>query len=157
VTYQAPITGLHSPTIFLLNSTDYLMLAQSCKFGVYCCFIGLTHPTACTRARVPLTFGHVQTPPLTQFAVTIYILWKCLWWYPISDPIRHPYFRSSVLFATFARKGCQSTGFELRIPMIYLTFRRSDQILEGGSKNLWTPPAPPPPPIRLIYIPIDNS
>ena len=26
----------------------YLMLAQSCKFGVICSFIGLTHPTACT-------------------------------------------------------------------------------------------------------------
>ena len=32
VTYQAPITGLHSPTLlrFLHNSTHYLMLAQSC-------------------------------------------------------------------------------------------------------------------------------
>ena len=34
-----------------------------------CCSIGLTHPTACIRARVPLTFGHVhrsvKTPPLT--------------------------------------------------------------------------------------------
>ena len=40
VTYQAPMTGLHSrlhsPTLllFLQDSTDYLMLAQSCKFGV---------------------------------------------------------------------------------------------------------------------------
>ena len=71
VTYQAPITGLHSPTLlpFLQNSTDYLMLAQSCKFGVNCCFIGLTHPTTCTQARVPLTIGHVHSrPPLTQFA-----------------------------------------------------------------------------------------
>ena len=50
--------------LFLQNSTDYLMLAQSCKFGVSCCFIGLTHPAACTRARVPLTFGHVHRPPL---------------------------------------------------------------------------------------------
>ena len=50
VTYQAPITGLHSPTLLLIlqDSTDYLMMAQSCKFGVICCFIGLTHPTACT-------------------------------------------------------------------------------------------------------------
>ena len=39
------------------------MLAQSCKFGVNCCFIGLTHPVACTRARVPLTFGHIHRPP----------------------------------------------------------------------------------------------
>jgi hypothetical protein len=41
VTYQAPITGLHSPTLlpFLQNSTGYSMLAQSCnKFGVNCCF-----------------------------------------------------------------------------------------------------------------------
>ena len=35
---------LHSPTLlpFLQNSTDYLMLAHSCKYGVSCCFIGLT-------------------------------------------------------------------------------------------------------------------
>ena len=68
VTYQAPITDLHSPTL-LRNFTDYLMLAQSCKFGSNCCFIGLTHPAACTRACVLLTFGHVHRPvPLTQFA-----------------------------------------------------------------------------------------
>ena len=47
----------------LLNSTDYLMLEQSCKFGFICCFIGLTHPAVCTRARVHLTFGHVLRPP----------------------------------------------------------------------------------------------
>jgi len=66
VTYQAPITGLHSPTLllFLQDSTDYLMLAQSCKFGVNYCFIGLTHPAACTQVCVPLTFGHVHRPPL---------------------------------------------------------------------------------------------
>ena len=33
--------------------TDYLMLAQSCKFEEKCCFICLTHPAACNRARVP--------------------------------------------------------------------------------------------------------
>ena len=32
--------------------TDYLMLAQSCKFGVICCSIGLTRTAACTLARV---------------------------------------------------------------------------------------------------------
>jgi len=48
---------------FLQNSTDYLMLAQSCRFGVNCCFIGLTYPAACTWAHVPLTFGHVHRPP----------------------------------------------------------------------------------------------
>jgi hypothetical protein len=66
VTYQAPITGLHSPTLlpFLQNSTDYLMLAQYCKFGVTCCFIGLTHPAVCTRARVCASdFWTCQTPP----------------------------------------------------------------------------------------------
>jgi len=64
VNYQAPITGLHSPTLlpFLHISTDYLMLAQSCKFGVKCCLIGLTRPVACARPRVPLTFGHVHNP-----------------------------------------------------------------------------------------------
>jgi len=62
---QAPISGLLSPILlqFLYNSIEYLMLAQSCKFGVNCCFIGLTHPAACTRARVPLIFGHVHRPP----------------------------------------------------------------------------------------------
>ena len=45
------------------SELHYLMLAQSCKFGVNCCFIGLTHPAACTRARVPLTFGHVHRHP----------------------------------------------------------------------------------------------
>ena len=55
-------------TFISSDSNDYLMLAQSCKFGVNCCFIGLTHPAACTRAHVPLTFGHVHRPPLTQFA-----------------------------------------------------------------------------------------
>jgi hypothetical protein len=66
MTHQAPTTGLHSPTLlpFFHYSTDYFMLAQPWKFGVNCCSIGLTHPTACTRARVPLTFGHVHIPPL---------------------------------------------------------------------------------------------
>jgi len=118
MTYQTPITGLHSPTLllFLQNSTDNLMLAQSCKFGVICYFIGVTHPAACTRARVPLTFGHVhRPPPLTQFA----------------------------------QKGCQSTGLEPRIPMIYLKFRRSGPVnfWRGGPKN--SGPSRPPPPLRL--------
>jgi len=71
VTYQAPITGLHSPTLlpFLETSTDYFMLAQSCKLWVNFSFIGLTHPAACNGARVPLTFGHVHNPPpFPQFA-----------------------------------------------------------------------------------------
>ena len=122
--HQAPITGLHSPTLllFLQNSTDYLMLAQSCKYGVNCCFIGLTHPAACTRVRVPLTFGHVHRPTFTQFT----------------------------------QKGCQSTGIELRIPMIHLKLRRSDpvQFWRGGPKNSGPPWNPP---IGPIYIPIDSS
>ena len=65
-----PITGLHNSTLlpFSQSSTDHLMLAQSWKFGVNCCSIGLTHPAACTGALVPLTFGHVNNPPFTQFA-----------------------------------------------------------------------------------------
>ena len=39
------------------------MLAQSWKFGVNCCSIGLTHPAACTGALVLLAFGHVHRPP----------------------------------------------------------------------------------------------
>jgi hypothetical protein len=67
MTYQAPTTGLHSPTLlsFLQKPTDYLMLTQSWKFGVNCCSSGLTHPAACTRARVPLTFGHAHRLPLS--------------------------------------------------------------------------------------------
>ena len=63
--HQAPITGLHSPTLllFLQNSTDYLMLAQSCKYGVNCCFVGLTHPAACTWVRVPWLLD-MSTDPL---------------------------------------------------------------------------------------------
>jgi len=66
MTHQAPTTGLHNSTLlpFLLNSTDYQMLAQSWKFEMKCCFIGLTPPAACTRARVALTFGRAHRPPL---------------------------------------------------------------------------------------------
>jgi len=65
MTYQAPTTGLHSPTLlpFLWNFNDYLMLAQSWKFGVKCCIIGLAHPAACTQAHVPLNLGRVHRPP----------------------------------------------------------------------------------------------
>jgi hypothetical protein len=68
------LSGIHnwlaqSRIASIFSEFHYLMLAQSCKFGVNCCFIGLTHPAACTRARVPLTCGHVHSPPLlTQFA-----------------------------------------------------------------------------------------
>ena len=56
---------LHSPTMlsFLQNSTWYLMLALSWKFGVNCCSFGLTHSAACTQALVPLACGHVHRPP----------------------------------------------------------------------------------------------
>ena len=60
-------------------------------------------------------------------------------------------------FTQFTQKGCQSTGLELRIPMLYFKFPRS------GSANFWRPPektldppSPPPPPIGPIYIPIDS-
>jgi len=127
VTYQAPITGLHSLTLlpFLQNFNDYLTLAQFCKFGANCCFIGLTHPVACTRARVPSDFWTCpQTPPLTQFA----------------------------------QKRFQSTGLELRIPLMYSKFCRSGPVnfWRGGPKNP-DPPQPPPPPIRPIHISIDSS
>jgi hypothetical protein len=124
MTYQAPTIGLHSPSLhpFLQISTDYLMLAQSRKFGVNCCSSGLTHPAACTRARVPLTFGHVYRPPP---------------------------------FTQFAQKGWQSTGLELKIPVIYLKFCGC-----GPEKNWRSPPpkaqipshSTPPSPIQPIYI-----
>ena len=130
MTYQAPIAGLHSPTLllFLQNSTDYLMLAKSCKFGVICCFIGLTHPAACTRVRGASDFWTCpQTPPFTQFT----------------------------------QKGCQSTGLELRIPMVCLKLRGS------GPEQNWRPlktkttpgyhPKPPLSNSTHIYIPIDSS
>jgi hypothetical protein len=45
------------------------------------------------RARVKATFISRWCVCLWP-CVTIYILWKCLWWYlnPISDPIPHPFF-----------------------------------------------------------------
>jgi len=62
-------------------------------------------------------------------------------------------------FTQITQKGCQSTGLELRIPMIYLNFRRSEGF-GGGAKTL-DPPGPPPhsptPLIGPIYIPIDSS
>ena len=39
------------------------MLAQSWKFGLSSCSIGLTHPVACTGALVPLTIINVHSPP----------------------------------------------------------------------------------------------
>ena len=91
--YTRDLPGTHnrlaqSNMASISSEFHYIMLAQTCKFGVDCCFIGLTHPAACTRARVPLIYGHVHRPPLTQFA----------------------------------QKGCQSTGRELRIPLIYQNF-----------------------------------
>ena len=38
------------------------MLAQACKFGVNCCFIGLTHPAACTEC-VCLRLLEMSTEP----------------------------------------------------------------------------------------------
>jgi hypothetical protein len=62
MTYQGPTTGLHSCTLlpFLQNSTEYLMLAQSWKFGVNWLDSprGL-HPSACASA-----LRHVHRPPL---------------------------------------------------------------------------------------------
>jgi len=112
VNYQAPTTGLHSPTLlpFHQKSTDYLMLAQSGKFGVNCCFIGLIHPARPAPERVCLWLFDMSTdPPLTQFA----------------------------------QKGCESTGLELRIPMIYLKFRRSGPVIfwRGGPENSDPPPS----------------
>ena len=55
---------LAQPHIASISSAfHWLSYAGKIKFGVNCCSIGLTHPAACTRARVPLTFGHVHGPP----------------------------------------------------------------------------------------------
>ena len=64
VTYQAPIIGLHSFTLllFLQDSTDYLMLAQSCKFGVIAVSLALTQPAACTEC-VCLWLLEMSTDP----------------------------------------------------------------------------------------------
>jgi len=130
VTYQAPITGLHSPTLllFLQNSTDYLMLAQSCKFGVNCCFIGLTHPVVCTRARVLWLLDMSTDPPF----------------YPVYSkrvPIDWAWAEDSKYIFIISVK-CPS------------------KILERGSQKVETPLTPPPSRpsrIELIYIPIDSS
>ena len=67
-THDLPSThnSLTQPHIasFLQNSTKYLMLRLSWKFGVNRCSFGLTHPAACTQARLPLTCGLVHRPPL---------------------------------------------------------------------------------------------
>ena len=62
MTYQTTTAGLHSLKLlpFLQSSTDYLMLAQTLRFGVNRCSIGMTHPVAYTRAHVPLNYGHVH-------------------------------------------------------------------------------------------------
>ena len=89
VTYQAPITGLHSPTLllFLQNSTDYLMLAQSCKFGVNCWLLhwldsprGL-HPSPCASDFWTCS----QTPPLNPIcSKRVWIDWA---WAENSDDV----------------------------------------------------------------------
>jgi len=131
VTYQAPITGLHSPTLlpFLQNSTDDLMLAQSCKFEVICCFIGLTHPAACTQTRCAFDFWTCpQTPPL----------------YPICS--------KRVPIDNFKAEDSKY--------IIIISGKCPSKILEGGSQKVEPPPDPPPSrpsPIELIYISIDSS
>ena len=126
MTYQAPITGLHSPTLlpFLQNSTDYFMMAQSCQFKVNCCFICLTCPTACTRVRVPLTFGHVHKPsPLNPM-------------YPKRVPFNR-YWAETCLHI----RGNAPVKLWRGVPKIW---------------NPVKIPRHPPPRIRLIYIPINS-
>jgi len=119
VTYQAPITGLHSPTllVFLQNSTDYLMLAQSCKFGVNCCFIGLTHPAACTECECLWLLEITTDPPF----YLIYSKWVPIDWAWAED-------------------------FKY---IIIISGKCPSKILEGGSQKVETPPTPPPPPDLL--------
>ena len=66
--YTHDLPGTHNwlaqPHIASISPKDYIMLAQPWKFGVHCCSSGLTCPAACTRARVPLTVGHVHRPSL---------------------------------------------------------------------------------------------
>jgi len=69
-----PTTSLHSPARIALlpvlqdSTNKCLMLAQSWKFGVNCCSIGLTHhPAVCTRALVPASDFLTLNRPL-QFA-----------------------------------------------------------------------------------------
>jgi hypothetical protein len=61
----------------------------------------------------------------------------CLWLLDMStDPPLNP----------ILSKRCQSTGFELRIPRMYLTFRRSDPVSfwRGGQNNSGPPRTPAP-------------
>jgi hypothetical protein len=53
----------------------------------------------------------------------------------------------------FAQKGCQSTGFELRIPMMYIKFCRSDVVnfWRGIQKTLDHRPPTPPSDLTHIY------
>ena len=141
MTYQAPTTGLHSPTLLplLRNSTDYLTLAQSWKFGVICCSIGLTHPAACTRTRVHLTVGHVHSPPLLPNLLKkggnqLGLSWG-FWWYiyifvgltqnktgeppqkPKTSPGDHPPFDPYTY---------QSIVLNVRIPIYNVVYRKVD-------------------------------
>jgi len=64
-------------------------------------------------------------------------------------------------FYPFSSKGWQSTGLELRIPMIYkISWNWPRKLLETPRKKTITLPGDPSPPlypIRPIYEPINSS
>jgi len=96
-----------------------------------------------------------------SYVGTILQVWSdglLLWLHTPRGP--HPCTRGSDLwpctqtppFIQFAQKGCQSTGLEQRIPLIYLKFRKSGPkyFREPPQKTI-NPPRPPPlsDPLRL--------
>ena len=128
MTYQAPITGLHSPTLLplLQNSTDYLMLAQSWSLEwIAAPLVWLArglHPSAWASD----FWTCPQTPPLNPIcSKRVLIDWACA--EDSDDEIQKIRGSAPVKF------------------------------WRGGPKNS-DPPAPPlPPPIGPIHIPIESS
>jgi hypothetical protein len=109
--YQAPITGLHSPILllFLQNSTDYIMLAQSCKFVVNCCFIGLTHPAACTECVCLWLFEMSTGPPFYPiYSKRVPIGW--VWAEDFNDMFKIPWEWPRKKLETLPKKTITTSG-----------------------------------------------
>ena len=115
MTYQAPTTGLHSPTLlpFLQN------------FAILVSYAGTI-----LEVWSELLLQWLDSPRGLHPSTCASDIWTC----PHIPP-----------FTQFAQKGCQSTGLELKIPLKYLKFCRSDPV------NFWrgVPSTPRPPPLRL--------
>jgi hypothetical protein len=120
------------------------------------CSIGLTHPAVCTRARVPLTCGHVHRPPLypisskrvpINWALIVYLNW-CgpeKLWRPTpknSDPPwgTPPPHTSADRTHTFTNRKISTSGSDYPILNRFDTYRpKATQISASctGCKKCW--------------------